>query len=148
MATTTPNLGLTLPTGNEKVSRQILNGNMQLIDDNCITKYDSGSQYIRKDGNNSFIEYRRIGNVVTVRAFHKGSSALIGTWENYFFTQGGLPEEFRPKVSAMTKCVTDRGNSAGCAFYVNPNGNVYIGGRWSGLVETSDVIEVSVTYPV
>lgn len=32
MATTTPNLGLTLPIGSEKVSRQILNGNFSLID--------------------------------------------------------------------------------------------------------------------
>lgn len=32
MATTTPNLGLTLPTGVENVSRQIINENMQAID--------------------------------------------------------------------------------------------------------------------
>lgn len=32
MATTTPNLGLTIPTGAEHVSRQIINENMQKID--------------------------------------------------------------------------------------------------------------------
>lgn len=32
MASTTPNIGLTLPTGAEKVSRQIINGNNTLID--------------------------------------------------------------------------------------------------------------------
>ena len=37
MATTTTNLGLTLPTGTEHVSRQIINNNMQLIDDNAPT---------------------------------------------------------------------------------------------------------------
>lgn len=111
-------------------------------------KYDSGFQYIRKDGDNSYIEYRKIGNVVTVRALHKGSSALIGVWTNYFFTQGGIPFEYRPKCPMMAKCITDRSTSAGCAFYVNPNGNIYIAGRWSGLVDTSDIIEATVSYPV
>lgn len=35
MATTTPNLGLTIPTGSEHVSRQIINENMQKIDNNA-----------------------------------------------------------------------------------------------------------------
>ena len=33
MATTTPNIGLTLPVGTEKVSRQIINQNMSKIDE-------------------------------------------------------------------------------------------------------------------
>lgn len=32
MATTTPNIGLTLPVGTENVSRQVINGNWNLID--------------------------------------------------------------------------------------------------------------------
>lgn len=32
MATTTPNIGLTLPVGTENVSRQVINGNWELID--------------------------------------------------------------------------------------------------------------------
>lgn len=32
MATTTPNIGLTLPAGTENVSRQVINGNWELID--------------------------------------------------------------------------------------------------------------------
>lgn len=32
MATTTPNIGLTLPVGTENVSRQVINGNWSLID--------------------------------------------------------------------------------------------------------------------
>ena len=32
MSTTTPNIGLTIPTGTENVSRQIINGNNTLID--------------------------------------------------------------------------------------------------------------------
>ena len=35
MATVTPNLGLTLPIGSEKVSRSIINGNMSIIDTFC-----------------------------------------------------------------------------------------------------------------
>lgn len=43
MATTTPNLGLTLPTGNENVSRQIINDNMQEIDNKCVNLTDYNS---------------------------------------------------------------------------------------------------------
>ena len=43
MATTTPNLGLTLPTGAENVSRQIVNGNMQAIDNKCVSLTDYNS---------------------------------------------------------------------------------------------------------
>lgn len=37
MSTHTPNIGMTLPTGTENVSRQIINGNFTLIDDYCGT---------------------------------------------------------------------------------------------------------------
>ena len=40
MATTTTNLGLTLPVGTEKVSRQIINDNMQVIDNQCVNLND------------------------------------------------------------------------------------------------------------
>lgn len=40
MATTTPNLGLTIPTGAEHVSRQIINDNMQAIDNQCVSLTD------------------------------------------------------------------------------------------------------------
>ena len=44
MATTTPNLGLTIPTGAEHVSRQIINDNMQAIDNQCVSLADYNSR--------------------------------------------------------------------------------------------------------
>ena len=108
---------------------------------------DSGLQYIRLDGNNSYIMYRKIGNVVGIYLYHKISSATIAPWANLFFSTS-FPSEYRPKVDMVTKCVADRSGSEGCSFFVNANGNIYIAGRYTGASDTNDILQASVSYVV
>lgn len=108
---------------------------------------DSGLQYIRLDGNNSYIMYRKIGNVVSIYLYHKISSATIAAWANLFFSTS-FPSEYRPKVDMVARCVADRSGSEGCAFFVNSNGNIYIAGRYTGASDTNDILQASVSYGV
>ena len=108
---------------------------------------DSGLQYIKVDGNDSYIMYRKIGKIVMMYAHHKVSSATIAAWSNYFFTQD-MPQNFRPAIDIVVPMVHDRSGGEGCAFAVNANGNVYISGRNTGATATGEILQATVTYIV
>lgn len=108
---------------------------------------DSGIQYIRYDGNNSYAQYRKIGNVVTVVVYHKVSSGTIEPWANLNFPRN-LPEGFRPPMYMSVECVTDRASSAGCSVMISISGQVYIAGRYTGAQDTNDILQATISYPV
>lgn len=107
----------------------------------------TGWTRLERDGNNSYAEYIRFGNVVTIYFFHKVSSSVINTWENISF--GQLPQDLKPKSASdiVVRCVTDRASSVGCCAVVNQaSGNVYISGKYTGATDTSDILQAWVTY--
>lgn len=107
MATTTPNLGLTLPTGTEKVSRQIINDNMQLIDtavgevDTKIDDKTADSGWLTENG----FSYRKIGNLCIIR-MTKGAQTVPVGWSTLLT----MPEGFRPQYE--TDIAATIGNDA------------------------------------
>lgn len=107
---------------------------------------DSGVQYIRYDGNNSYVQYRKIGNVVTVFMYHKVSSRSIAAWSNLIFPDN-LPEGFRPSILMTIECITDRPSSTGCSFMIATSGQVYIAGRYAGATDTGDILQATISYP-
>ena len=164
MASTTTNIGLTKPAGTDQALISAINGNMDIIDTKMgavgntsvqsqITSLsdqiasDSGLQYIKVDGNDSYIMYRKIGKIVMMYAHHKVSSATIAAWSNYFFTQD-MPQNFRPAIDIVVPMVHDRSGGEGCAFAVNANGNVFISGRNTGATATGEILQATVTYIV
>ena len=85
MATTTPNLGLTLPTGAEKVSRQIINDNMKKIDNSFGALSLSGDwtpNFGRDTATNVTAKWYLFGSVLVVTA-HWTNSHVSGQGNSY-----------------------------------------------------------------
>lgn len=148
----TPFLNLVKPADTDQALVSVINSNSDKIDEGYGAlsdkiETDTGYQYIKTDGNDSYIMYRKIGKTVMMYALHKISSAEIGAWSNYFFTNN-LPQSIRPAMDIIVPMVHDRSGSEGCAFCVNNNGNAYISGRYTGASSSNDILQATVSYIV
>lgn len=108
--------------------------------------YDVDWVTLAKDGTNSYAKYSVRGNVVTVVMLHKVSSQTIAAWESYIF--GQIPTEYRPHQDVFARIVCDRSADDGCSFNVGTNGNVYISGKYTGALQTDDILYGTITYMI
>lgn len=144
MATTTNNLGLTKPAGSENYDVTVFGSNFQKIDDKLAA--NTGMQRINYSGDNSYVSYQKIGHIVIVTVFHKASVATLASWGT--LTIGTIPSGYRPPFSMVERAITDRATSAGCQVSVLTNGDVVLNGRYTGMTDTSDILQASFCYPV
>lgn len=128
MASTTPNIGLTLPTGAEKVSRQIINDNNTIIDgkmgavpggQNLQGEIDALNSKITPGSwtalNSTYgVYYMKVSGILFVKCIYNNSdipSTLLGT----------LPAGYRPMDNVRVR------NYGGDGYMiVNTDGTVYV----------------------
>ena len=104
---------------------------------------DDSSKYIIKVNGAAYVRYRKIGQVVTMYVQYKISVGAIAPWATYIF--GTLPVGYRPVIDMVCPCVSDR-SFCGCSLSVTTNGEISINGRNTGLTETNDSLQISLSY--
>ena len=142
MSTSTTRLGLTKPAAGESYDLDVWNGNMQKIEDK-LAKYTVGTRI--NYGNDSYIDYVKVGAMVCVNVTYKVSDGTIAAWASQNI--GTLPAGYRPAVIQQVRGMVDRTQDDGILVSVNSSGVVTISGRATGFTQTDDVAQASFCYP-